>query len=238
MRRVAWPAVLVPAGQGARRENLRAMVPRAAAAPIPDCQAAPAAAAADRCRPCLARAPRRKLACRRFNSTRYKGQMPPHRMMWQMQRPIRSFHRPARVPASMSIVNNSPPRSRRAIRTRQEIGEAWPTSGEIIGACPLRPARQRPSRGRSTSSAAATASRCCPTTATRGARDIRFGPRTADSVDKLVAAAWDYTKGWGIAGKQMYWRPILVLQLGPSGEARFAELQALLAHSGLEVERR
>ena len=67
---------------------------------------------------------------------------------------------------------------------------------------------------------------------------IHFGPRTADSVDKLVAAVWDYTKGWGIAGRQMYWRPVLVLQLGSSGEGRFAELQALMADSGLEVQRK
>jgi hypothetical protein len=69
-------------------------------------------------------------------------------------------------------------------------------------------------------------------------RVIPFGPRTEDSVDKLVAAVWDYTKGWGIAGRQMYWRPVLVLRLGPSGEGRFAELQALMADSGLEVQRK
>jgi len=69
-------------------------------------------------------------------------------------------------------------------------------------------------------------------------RVIPFGSRTADSVDKLVAAVWDYTKGWGIAGRQMYWRPRLELELGQSGEGRYAELQALLADSGLEIARK
>ncbi|HEX3997415.1 MAG TPA: hypothetical protein VHX65_02580 [Pirellulales bacterium] len=69
-------------------------------------------------------------------------------------------------------------------------------------------------------------------------RVIPFGPRTADSVDKLVAAVWDYTKGWGIAGRQMYWKPRLELELGLSGEGRYSELQALMANSGLEITRK
>lgn len=67
---------------------------------------------------------------------------------------------------------------------------------------------------------------------------ISLAPRTEDSVDKLVAGVWAHTKGWGIAGRQMYWRPVLVLELGPSGEGRFSELQALMANSGLEVTRK
>ena len=55
-------------------------------------------------------------------------------------------------------------------------------------------------------------------------RVIPFGPRTADSVDKLVAAVWDYTKGWGIAGRQMYWKPRLELELGLSGEGRYSRI--------------
>jgi hypothetical protein len=67
---------------------------------------------------------------------------------------------------------------------------------------------------------------------------VMFAGRTEDSVDKLVAGVWAHTKGWGIAGRQMYWRPSLVLELGPSGEGRFSELQALMANSGLEVTRK
>ncbi len=67
---------------------------------------------------------------------------------------------------------------------------------------------------------------------------VLFGQHTEDSIDKLVAGVWFHTKGWGIAGRQMYWRPSLVLELGPSGEGRFAELQALMANSGLEITRK
>ena len=49
---------------------------------------------------------------------------------------------------------------------------------------------------------------------------------------------WAHTKGWGIAGRQMYWRPVLELHLGPSGEGRCGEVQALMANSGLEVIRK
>lgn len=67
---------------------------------------------------------------------------------------------------------------------------------------------------------------------------VPFKGRTEDSVDPLVAAIWSHTKGWGLAGRQMYWHPVLVLEMGPSGEARFGELQALMADSGLEVRRK
>lgn len=66
-------------------------------------------------------------------------------------------------------------------------------------------------------------------------RIIPFGPRTADSVDKIVTAVWDYAKGWGIAGQKMYWKPRLELELGPYGERRYDELQSLMANSGLEI---
>jgi len=67
---------------------------------------------------------------------------------------------------------------------------------------------------------------------------IRLGPRTEDSIDQLVSSVWVHTKGWGIAGRQMYWRPVLELHLGPSGEGRCGEVQALMANSGLEVIRK
>ncbi len=70
------------------------------------------------------------------------------------------------------------------------------------------------------------------------AQVIRLGPRTEESIDQLVSSVWAHTKGWGIAGRQMYWRPVLELHLGPSGEGRCGEVQALMANSGLEVIRK
>jgi hypothetical protein len=62
--------------------------------------------------------------------------------------------------------------------------------------------------------------------------------RTEDSVDPLVDAIQVRIKQWGIAGRGVYWRPQLILEVGHSGEGRFADLEALLADSGFDVKRR
>jgi hypothetical protein len=62
--------------------------------------------------------------------------------------------------------------------------------------------------------------------------------RTEDSVDQLTAAVHERIKDWGIAGRGLYWRPQLVLEVGRSGEGRYADLEALLADSGFDVKRR
>jgi hypothetical protein len=62
--------------------------------------------------------------------------------------------------------------------------------------------------------------------------------KTQDAVDPLVEAVWKQVKSWGLAGKRMYWRPTLVMEVDPRAEHRFAELKALLSDSGLDVERR
>jgi hypothetical protein len=45
-------------------------------------------------------------------------------------------------------------------------------------------------------------------------------------------------KTWGIAGRGMYWRPILSIEVTPDAEFRYAELKSLLDDSGLIVERK
>jgi hypothetical protein len=69
-------------------------------------------------------------------------------------------------------------------------------------------------------------------------KHIKLGYRTEDSVDALVSGVWDHMKGWGLAGRGMYWRPTLIMEVEPNAVARFSELQALLADSGLEVQMR
>ena len=66
-------------------------------------------------------------------------------------------------------------------------------------------------------------------------RQINLGPRTEDSVDELVSTVWSQIEAWGIAGRGMYWRPVLSVHVAPDGVARFDELKTLLAGSGLEV---
>ena len=66
---------------------------------------------------------------------------------------------------------------------------------------------------------------------------ITLGPDVQKSIDEFVAATWQQTKTWGIAGKGMHWKPVLLFQVEPGGESRFQELSALLKNSGLQVRR-
>jgi hypothetical protein len=70
------------------------------------------------------------------------------------------------------------------------------------------------------------------------AKQIPLGEHTQDSMDEFVSSVWDHMKVWGKAGRGLYWRPTLVIDVAPGGEARFAEIQSLLANSGLDVSRR
>lgn len=69
-------------------------------------------------------------------------------------------------------------------------------------------------------------------------KEIRLAARTEDSMDELVSAVWDHMKSWGTAGRGLYWRPMLSMNVQPGGAERFAQIQALLADSGLDVHRR
>jgi hypothetical protein len=77
-----------------------------------------------------------------------------------------------------------------------------------------------------------------PDTRDQQAEVIPLGPRTEDAVDPLVGAVRTYTKSWGIAGRGMYWKPQLVLNVNPNADARAADLQTLLADSGWDVKRK
>ena len=59
---------------------------------------------------------------------------------------------------------------------------------------------------------------------------------TRQTVDRFVSSIWDHMKGWGIAGRGLYWRPAITLQVLPGGERRAQELKLLLEGSGFEIE--
>jgi hypothetical protein len=67
-------------------------------------------------------------------------------------------------------------------------------------------------------------------------KEIAMTSETGDSVDELVATVWDQMKGWGLAGRGLYWQPTLVMRVAPDAQQRYADLQGLLAHSGLELK--
>ncbi len=67
---------------------------------------------------------------------------------------------------------------------------------------------------------------------------VALGERVEDTIDDFVSAVWEYMNTWGIAGRGMYWRPILRIEVTPDAEFRFDELKTLLDNSGLIVERK
>ena len=71
-----------------------------------------------------------------------------------------------------------------------------------------------------------------------GNKVVALGPRTATSIDAFVSAIWEQMEAWGMAGRGMYWRPVLQVFVAPGAERRFADLEALLAGSGLTVQRK
>jgi len=77
-----------------------------------------------------------------------------------------------------------------------------------------------------------------PESGTGGGKEIVLGERTQDSVDEFVSSVWQHMKTWGIAGKGLYWRPTLVVDVDPAAAERYAELKTLLTDSGLEVRER
>jgi len=66
---------------------------------------------------------------------------------------------------------------------------------------------------------------------------VPIGTHTAAAVDPLVREVHATVGAWGIAGDRMYWRPELVLSATPDGGSRRADLEALLADSGLDTRR-
>jgi len=74
--------------------------------------------------------------------------------------------------------------------------------------------------------------------AARGAKVVPLKEKTEDSIEELVSIVWEHIDKWGSAGRGMYWRPILSVDVQPGGAARFADLQILLADSGLDVRAR
>jgi hypothetical protein len=72
----------------------------------------------------------------------------------------------------------------------------------------------------------------------REPKQIVFKPRTRDSADEFVAAVWDEIKTWGIAGKGMYWRPVLSFEVHGAGDRRYEDLHRLLDGSGFEMRRK
>jgi len=69
-------------------------------------------------------------------------------------------------------------------------------------------------------------------------REIPLTERTVDGMDSFVSAVWERMDSWGIAGRGMYWRPVLHVYTAEGAESRARDLRVLLEGSGLEVRRK
>jgi hypothetical protein len=67
---------------------------------------------------------------------------------------------------------------------------------------------------------------------------VRLGTQAQETIDEFVSDVWQHMKGWGIAGKGLYWRPTLVMDVKPGAADRYAEVKSLLTDSGLDVHER
>ncbi|MGQ9762923.1 MAG: hypothetical protein ACUVQH_13535 [Thermogutta sp.] len=69
-----------------------------------------------------------------------------------------------------------------------------------------------------------------------GVRVFYLAPSPQKAVEDLVKAISDYVETWGIAGRGMYWRPVLSVHVTEGAETQFQTLWVLLKDSGLEIE--
>jgi hypothetical protein len=67
---------------------------------------------------------------------------------------------------------------------------------------------------------------------------IFLGSGGQRDADKIVAGVWEIVDSWGMAGREMYWRPILNFYVVPGGESRMQDVTRSLQGSGLVIERK
>ena len=64
---------------------------------------------------------------------------------------------------------------------------------------------------------------------------VTFHQPTNRLMDQLADSVQQQIKEWGLAGRAMYWRPTLVLQVAPGAQRQAARLTELLEDSGIDV---
>lgn len=119
-----------------------------------------------------------------------------------------------------------------AVNIARSRGPNWALGGKGQSAVPVRRSIQvvvredrvafLPERGASVDASA-------------GGREVPLPGPIAAHVDDIVTAIQEHVRDWGMAGHGLYWRPVLVLHVGPGGERRADELAQLLKDSGIEL---
>jgi hypothetical protein len=65
--------------------------------------------------------------------------------------------------------------------------------------------------------------------------EIPLNATTSAALDEFVSQLHAHIENWGIAGRDLHWRPVLKLNVGPGGQQRAGDLARLLKNSGIEV---
>lgn len=67
---------------------------------------------------------------------------------------------------------------------------------------------------------------------------VPLDANSARSVNRLVSGVWEHMDTWGIAGRGMYWRPVLEFHVEAGAEGRFDDFSRLLEGSGVSVKKK
>jgi hypothetical protein len=67
---------------------------------------------------------------------------------------------------------------------------------------------------------------------------VPLDPSSTRSVNRFVSTVWEHMDTWGIAGRNMYWRPVLEFHVAPGGDDRCADFTRLLEGSGFVVKKK
>jgi hypothetical protein len=71
--------------------------------------------------------------------------------------------------------------------------------------------------------------------AASGGKEVMLDDTTSANFDPLVSALREHIREWGTAGQGLYWRPVILLTVGPDGNRRADDLARLLKTSGFEL---
>jgi hypothetical protein len=74
-----------------------------------------------------------------------------------------------------------------------------------------------------------------PTDPNAVGQEIPIAGSGRDAYEPLLIALEKEIKDWGMAGRGLYWRPVLDITIGPDGERRANDITRVLKNSGIEL---
>jgi hypothetical protein len=66
-------------------------------------------------------------------------------------------------------------------------------------------------------------------------REIPLAGTNRDAYEPFVMAIETEIKDWGMAGRGLYWRPVLDITIGPDGQKHATDIAKILKNSGIEM---